>query len=96
MLTDDRVLLGADAQRYVLVRDSPHDMVEWRRLRIDQLHGVRDDRAGEGFALLPGRLISLVEHAQQLGMGGEHARIEVGGNLVGVRRDDGRGCLHNA
>ena len=52
------------------------------------MHRVRDNRAGQGFALLAGGLISLVEDSQQLGMRGEHAGIEVCGDLVGVRRDD--------
>ena len=60
------------------------------------MHRVRDNRAGQGFALLAGGLITLVEHSQQLGMGGEHAWIEVCGDLVGVRCDDGCGCLDYA
>lgn len=51
---------------------------------------------GEGFALFAGGLIPLIEHAQQLRMGGEHAGIEVGGDLVGMRSDDGRGGPNHA
>jgi len=65
-------------------------------LGIDQLHRVRDNRAGQRFALLAGGLISLVEDQQQLGMGGEHTGIEVCGDLVGVRSDDRRSCLDYA
>ena len=80
----------------MLVGDSAHDVIKWRRLGIDQLHRIRDNRACQGFALFAGGLISLVEDAQQLRMGGEHAGIEVCGDRVGVRGDDGRGCLDHA
>ena len=46
VLPNDRVLLGADPQGDMLVGDSAHDVVERRRLGIDELHGVRDNRAG--------------------------------------------------
>ena len=59
VLTDDRVPLGADAQRYVLVRDSRMTWSNGGASGIDQLHGVGDNRAGKGFALLTGRLIPL-------------------------------------
>jgi hypothetical protein len=56
------------------------------------LHGVRDNRAGQRLALFAGGLVALVENAQQLGMGGKHAGIEVSRDLVGMCRYDGRRC----
>jgi hypothetical protein len=96
MLTDDRVLLRADPERDVLVRDPAQHVVEGRRLRINQLHRVRHDRARQGLALLTGGLVALIEDAQQLRMGGKHAGIEASRDLVGMGRDHRRGCLDHA
>lgn len=95
MLTDDRVLLWTDSERHVLVGNAPHDVVERWSLGINQLHGVRHNRAGQGFALLARCLVALIEHPQQLRMRIEHAWIEVRGDLIGMRRDDRCSCLHH-
>lgn len=91
MFADDRVLLGADPQRDVFVGDAAHDVVEGRRIGIDERDGVGDHRARQRLALLTVGLVALVEHAQQLGMGGEHAGVEMRRDPVGVGGDDGRG-----
>jgi hypothetical protein len=54
------------------------------------LHGIRDNGAGQRFALFAGGLLALVENTQQLGMGGKHPGIEVRRDLVGMCRHDGR------
>ena len=43
VVPDDGVLLGADAERHVLVRDAAHDVLERGCVGVDQLHGVGDD-----------------------------------------------------
>jgi hypothetical protein len=58
VLTDDRVLLWTDSERHVLVGNAPHDVVERWGLGINQLHGVRHNRAGQGFALLARCLVA--------------------------------------
>jgi hypothetical protein len=96
VLPHDGVLLGADPKGDVLVGDSAQDVVERRRLGIDEMHGIGDHRAGQGFALFAGGLVALVENAQQLGMGGKHPGIEVSGDLVGMFGNDGRRCPNHA
>lgn len=61
VVTDDRVLLGADPERDVLVRDPLHHVVKGRGIGIDELHGIGHDRARERAALLSGGLVALVE-----------------------------------
>jgi hypothetical protein len=43
MLSDNRVLFRADAEGHMLVRDATHDVIKRWRLRIDQLHCVRNN-----------------------------------------------------
>jgi serine kinase of HPr protein (carbohydrate metabolism regulator) len=43
VVSDDRVLLRADAERHMLVRDAPHHRVEGRGVRVDELGGLGDD-----------------------------------------------------
>ena len=93
VLADDQVLLRGDAQRDVLVGDPGPDMVERRRVRVDQADREGDDRRRESLALLTGGLVALVEHAQQFRVRGEHARVEDGGDGLGVRGNHGRGRL---
>ena len=77
----------------MLVGNACHHMVERRRGRVDQLDGVGDDGAGQRLALLPGGLVALVEHPQQLRVLGEHPWVEAGGDLLGVFGDHGGGGL---
>ena len=72
VVTDDRVLLRADPERDVLVGDPPHHVLNDGALGIDQLHGVGHDRGRQRPALLPGGLVALVEHPQQLRVLLEH------------------------
>ena len=95
VVSDDRVLLRADPERDVLVRDAVHHPVERRRVRVDQLHRVGHDGRRERPALLAGGLVALVEHPQQLGVLLEHAGVEAGGDLLGVLGHHGSGRLHH-
>ena len=70
-------------------------MIEGWRAGVDEVHGVRHHRGGEGLALLARRLITHVEHPQQLRVGGEHAGVEAGGDLFGVLRHSRRRGSHD-
>jgi superfamily II helicase len=67
VVADDRVLVGLDPQRHVLVGDPAHDRTEVGRVRVDEVHGERDDAGGQRLRLLTDRLVRLVEHPHQLG-----------------------------
>ena len=58
---------------------------------VDELHGEGHDRGRERLRLLADRLVGAVEDAQQLGVGGEHRRVEDLRDLFGVLGDDARG-----
>jgi hypothetical protein len=91
VVSDDRVLAGLDAERHVLVGDPAHHRGEVGGIGVDEVHGERHHRRSERLRLLPHRLVGAVEHPQQLGVGGEHRRVEDLGDLLGVRGDDTRG-----
>ena len=56
----------------------------------------RQQLSQRGLALFSSGLVALVEDTQQFRMGIEHARIEIRGDLIGMRRYDRCSCLHYA
>lgn len=94
MVTDERVLLGPDAQRHVLARDPLGDPVERRGVVAvlgEQMLGETGDGRRQRELLTAVGLIALVEQVEQFRMRGEHRRVELTGDFHGVRAHDGQG-----
>jgi hypothetical protein len=72
------------------VRNPSHYVGERRRVGLNQLNGVCDNRASERLTLLTSGLVSLIENAQQLWVCREHVPVEAGGDLIGVLSHDRR------
>lgn len=88
VLADDGVVARLDAERHVLVRDALHHRAEVGSVGIDQVHRERDDGCRQRLRLIADRLIRSVEDPQQFGVGGEHRRVELTGDRLGVLGDD--------
>ena len=82
------VLVGADAQGSVFVRD-PREQVLRHPLRgLDQAAGESGHRSGQRLLLLATGLVAAIEGAvKQLWMLGEHMAIKALGNLADVLTD---------
>ncbi len=88
----ERVLLGRDAERGVLVGDAAEHGVGPLVGVVQEVRRERGDRAREGLPLGAGRLVAPVEEvAQQLGAGREQPGVEALGDLGEGRSDGGEG-----
>ena len=83
VVANDQVLRCANAQGDVFVSDALHNRGEVRGIRVDQVHGKRYDRGGQGFGLLADGLIRLVEYVEEFRVGLEHIAVKKHGSVVG-------------
>ena len=84
----DLVLVGADAQRGVLVRDPREQALRQRAPGSGPGAGEGGDRAGQRLLLRALGLVAAVEHAvEQLRVGGEQVPVEALGDLADVLAD---------
>ncbi len=87
----DRVLLGAHAERGVLVRDAGQQPLRGGpRVRPAQRPGEGGDRARQGAPLLAVGLVALVEQVPQFWTRGEHGRVEPARDLRAAGGDGGQ------
>jgi hypothetical protein len=97
VVVHDLVLVGADAQGRVLVRDPVEQLL--RELLRGPDEGGREGRDGPGEGDLLGalRLVAPVERAvEKLGVGVEHAPVEAPGDLLDVVGDQRQSRLDDA
>ena len=77
---DDRVVLGEDLQRHVLLHDLPNQRAE--RLQAVDVLGVHQHAVGQRARLVAAGLVRLVEQRAHLRVLGEHDAVEVGGQRL--------------
>ncbi len=86
------VLVRGDPEGRVLVGDALQHHVRPGVRVLDQCRGERGDRAGQGPALVAGRLVAPVEQVpQELGVGGEQLLVEEVRDVPDGRADGGEG-----
>lgn len=87
---DDRVLVGADAERRVLVRDTTQHHVGPVVRVVDQIRGEGRDGSRERLALRAGGLVGAVEQvAEQVRVGREQLPVEALGDVLDGGADGG-------
>jgi hypothetical protein len=90
----DLVLVGADAERGVLVRDPREQLLRQVLRGRDQRARERRDRPRQRLLLLPAGLVAPVEGpVEQLRMRAEQVRVEPPGDLPDVLTDRRQGGL---
>ncbi|CAN0618638.1 protein of unknown function [Burkholderia multivorans] len=92
VLADDRVMLRTDVQAGMLVRDVRHRAAQ--HAQIVDVRRIGVDGARQGFGLVAGRLVGLVEQVLQLGMPAEHALVEMLRDRRAVLGKNRGGGLH--
>ena len=90
---DDRVMLGLDLQRHMLVHDLRRQIAQ--RLEAVDMLGIHQHAVGERTRLVAAGLVGLVEQRAHLGKLAEHDAVEMPGQglATGFKQRDGR--FHN-
>jgi len=89
VFADDGVVLAADAQAHVLVRDQLQH--RGQHTRVVDVFGIGRHRHGQGLLLCARSLVALVEDGLELGVVLEHAGIKVAGQGHAVLLEHGGG-----
>ena len=87
VVADDRIVLGANADRDVLVDDTFYDRTE--RGRIVDVGGVREHGRSERLLLRAAGLVAHVEQVAQFRMGAKQIAVKRGGDRQAMLAQDG-------